>query len=203
LLHRLDGISQAVGRLCGWLCLILALITVEQVIARYLFQGASIAAQELQWHLFGAIFTLSMAWSLKEDQHVRVDLFHDRFSPGMKKGIEVFGLILFVMPIALVLIIYGWDDVATARSYTNPYPADHYASMLGQSGDVFYNMVAPLESLARKSILVGESSPMSSGLEARWIPKAFIPLGGALLLLQALLQVLKIFFPEKDTNSGN
>jgi TRAP-type mannitol/chloroaromatic compound transport system permease small subunit len=204
LIHRLDGVSRAVGHLSGWLCLLLLLITVEQVIARYLFQGASIALQELQWHLFGAMFTLSMAWSLKDNQHVRVDLFHDKFSPRVKNGIEVFGLVLFVMPMATILIVYGWQDVMTARSYTSPYPIDHYTQMVTEQGQFLYNILSPIENLARKTVLVGESSSMSSGLEARWIPKAFIPIGGVLLLFQAFLQTLKVFFPDySEAHAGN
>lgn len=202
MIHRLEGLSRLFGWLSGWLCVILLFVTVEQVVARYLFQGASIALQELQWHLFGAIFTLSMAWSLRENQHVRVDLLHDRFSPKVRNIIEVFGLLMFVVPMSLVLIIYGWDEVIRARSYTNPTAIDHYTLMVTSPNSFLYEVLSPVESLARKTILVGETSAMSSGLEARWIPKALIPLGGCLLLFQAIIQSFMIILSPKESD-GN
>jgi TRAP-type mannitol/chloroaromatic compound transport system permease small subunit len=43
---------------------------------RYAFNNSSIALQELEWHLFSAMFLLSIAYGLQNDTHVRVDVFY-------------------------------------------------------------------------------------------------------------------------------
>jgi TRAP-type mannitol/chloroaromatic compound transport system permease small subunit len=51
------------------------------VVLRYAFNNSSIALQELEWHLFSAMFLLSIAYGLQNDTHVRVDVFYLNFSP--------------------------------------------------------------------------------------------------------------------------
>lgn len=40
-----------------------------------MFNDVSIAMQELEWHLFAAMFILDVAYTLKEDGHVIIDIF--------------------------------------------------------------------------------------------------------------------------------
>jgi len=76
------------------------------VIARYFFQGSTIATQELQWHLFAVMFLFGISYALQDEAHVRVDFLYDRFKPKTKAIVNILGTILFLIPFAL-LIIYG------------------------------------------------------------------------------------------------
>jgi TRAP-type mannitol/chloroaromatic compound transport system permease small subunit len=187
----LDRLCAWPGRIAAWLCLLLALLTVEQVIARYWFQGSSIGLQELQWHIYGAIFMWSMAWTLQTNGQVRVDVFYHRWGPKRQAFVDLLGHVFFLLPLCTVLIFYGCIDVELARSYPSQQSIHHLSEQwLGENSSL-YSFASPTEAWLRTWLLVGEGSPMSGGLEARWIPKAFIPFGACLLAIQGVAQILK------------
>ncbi len=97
-------LNELVGRAASWLTLLLVLITVSDVFSRYLFHSGSVAVQELEWHLFALIFLLGAAFTLREDAHVRVDVFYGRFSERTKAWVNIFGTIFFLFPFCVVVI---------------------------------------------------------------------------------------------------
>ena len=68
------------GRAVSWLSLLLVILIGIDVILRYLFNWNSSANQELEWHLFAALFMLGAGYTLRHDKHVRVDVFYSQFS---------------------------------------------------------------------------------------------------------------------------
>lgn len=189
--HFFDQLCAWPGRIASWLCLILALLTVEQVVARYWFQGSSIGLQELQWHIYGAIFMWSMAWTLQTNNQVRVDVFYHQWGPKAQAFVDLMGHLFFLLPLCFVLVYYGWIDTELARSYPSQNSIHHLSDQWIGENSSWHALACSLESWLRTWFLVGEGSPMSGGLEARWIPKAFIPFGAFLLAIQALAQILK------------
>jgi len=168
----IDKIGALFLKISSWLCLILVLLTAEQVLARYLFNESSIAMQELEWHLFGAIFLLAAANTFCVDQHVRVDIFQSRFSPKVKSIVEITCILFLLLPVCYALIFYGINFVEMALSF----------SSMSESPDAGF---------LDKYILIGERSPDPGGLPARWIMRSVIPLSGAMLLLQGCSQIIK------------
>ena len=81
-----DGLNERVGRAIAWLTAVLVAVVCYDVFTRYLLKNSLVAVQELEWHLFALIFLLGAAYSLKHDQHVRVDVFYSRFSAGRRRG---------------------------------------------------------------------------------------------------------------------
>lgn len=61
--------------------------------------------QELEWHLFAIIFLLSAGYTLKIDEHVRVDVFYSRFSEKKQAWINLFGSLFFLIPFCVILIV--------------------------------------------------------------------------------------------------
>jgi len=189
----IDSTSSFFAALSGWFCLLLVLITVQQVVARYVFSASSIAIQELQWHLFGFIFLLAAAHTLKKDQHVRVDIIYASRSQKTKALIDIAGIIFFLLPLCGFILYYGVRYTSFALSFDNPRPLDYYSIQLVSGTDsTLYPFLAYIEALLRKFLLVGEISD-SGGLEARWIVKAAIPFGFLLLLLQSFSLLLEKF----------
>lgn len=186
----LDKINAKIGQLSAWLVLLLILVVVEQVVSRYVFKNSSIAIQELMWHLFGVIFLLSTAWTYERSGHVRVDLIYAKLKPKFKAWINCFGILLFLMPLSMMLIYHGYDFVVSALDFNNPRPADYYTQALDKNG-FLYGLLSPIESTFRSVVLQGEISSDPGGLEGRWIIKAMIPLGYALLFLQGLSHFIK------------
>ena len=110
MLQRLEKIFDRFSDLMGWVAGILNLLMLVNVfydaITRYLFKTGSIALQEMEWHLFAMVFLFGMAYCLKEDGHVRVDLLYDHFPPRWKAVVNIGGTLLLLLPLS-VLIIEG------------------------------------------------------------------------------------------------
>ena len=107
----LQRIINGVGALCAVLLLLMILNVFYDVIMRYLFNNVSIGMQELEWHLFSAMFLLGIGYALNEDAHVRVDVFYDRFSARTKAMINIIGIVLFLIPFSLLVIHFADDFV--------------------------------------------------------------------------------------------
>ncbi len=100
-----DKINEKLGVASSWLVLVLILVITYDVVVRYLFQSSSVAMQELEWHLFAIIFLLSAGYTLKIDEHVRVDVFYSRFSEKKQAWINLIGSVFFLIPFCIILII--------------------------------------------------------------------------------------------------
>lgn len=151
---RLDAVSEYTGRAVSWLIGVLVLLVCYDVAMRYLFRAGSVALQELEWHLFALVFLLAAAYTLKADEHVRVDIIYQRLHPRTRAWIDVVGAALFLLPFAALIIYSSSSFVADAFVYN-------------------------------------ESSSDPGGLPYRFILKAAIPLGFALLALQGIASILR------------
>lgn len=169
---------------CGC-CLVLVLLTTGLVISRYFFLVSSVALQELQWHLFGAMFLLSVPHTFVCDKHVRVDILYARLSRTWQQRIDIIGNLFFLMPMAYVLVAYGYGYVVQSRGYPSGVAVDYYSLLLFGRDTFMYPIGAWLEEFLRAWLLVGEGSPDPGGLEARWLVKALIVCAFAVLLAQA------------------
>jgi len=110
MLFKLEKVFDRFSDVMGWIAGVLNLFMLVNVfydaIARYFFNTGSIALQEMEWHLFAAVFLFGMSYCLKEDGHVRVDVLYDRFSPRWKAVVNIGGTLLLLIPLS-VLIIEG------------------------------------------------------------------------------------------------
>jgi len=110
MLLKLEKIFDRFSDLMGWIAGVLNLLMLLNVfydsIMRYFFSKGSIALQEMEWHLFAMVFLFGIAYALKNDGHVRVDVFYDRFSPRWKAIVNIGGTILLLLPLS-VLVIEG------------------------------------------------------------------------------------------------
>lgn len=100
----LGGVNEWVGKAVSWLTLVLALITAWDVIARYAFKAGSVALQELEWHIFAVIFLLAAGYTLKHDDHVRVDMIYARLRPRARAAINLAGSLFLLAPFCVLLI---------------------------------------------------------------------------------------------------
>lgn len=110
MLLRIEKLIDRFSILTGWVAAGLLLVMLVNVflnaIMRYFFKTGSIALQEMEWHLFSISFLLGIAFCLKTDGHVRVDLIYDRLRPRARAVINIAGTLLLLVPIS-VLIIEG------------------------------------------------------------------------------------------------
>jgi TRAP-type mannitol/chloroaromatic compound transport system permease small subunit len=99
-----DRFSDVMGWIAGVLNLLMLVNVFYDAIMRYFFSSGSIALQEMEWHLFAMVFLFGIAYGLKEDGHVRVDVLYDRFSPRNKALVNIAGTVLFLLPLSLLII---------------------------------------------------------------------------------------------------
>ena len=108
MLLRLEILFDRFSDVMGWVAGVLNLLMLANVfydaIMRYFFNTGSIAMQEMEWHLFAMVFLFGIAYGLKEDGHVRVDVLYDRFTPRNKAIVNIAGTLLFLLPLSLLII---------------------------------------------------------------------------------------------------
>jgi TRAP-type mannitol/chloroaromatic compound transport system permease small subunit len=89
----------------------LVILVVYDASMRYLFSEGSTALQELEWHLFDVVILLSIAYTLKQNAHVRVDILYDHFSKKTQHIINIIAIIFFIIPFSALIIYIGYDFV--------------------------------------------------------------------------------------------
>lgn len=115
-LKVIGKIIDMLGNFCSLLMILMIINVFYDVIMRYFFNDVSIGMQELEWHLFAAMFMFGIAYTLKEDGHVRVDIFYDAMSKRKQAFINIFGSIFFALPMTLLICYYSLDYTYEAYS---------------------------------------------------------------------------------------
>jgi TRAP-type mannitol/chloroaromatic compound transport system permease small subunit len=120
----IDTLSKWTGALGALASVALALLIVYDASMRYIFHEGSVALQELEWHLFDILFLLGLAYALKHDKHVRVDILYTRFSPRFKEVVRIVSMLFFVVPLGLLVVWFSWDFVlqSFAQQEMSPDP---------------------------------------------------------------------------------
>lgn len=101
--RAIDWVNEHIGKLVYWLLLAAVTISCFNAVIRKAFNMGSNAYLEAQWYLFAAVFMLGAGYVLLHDQHVRIDVLANRFSRRTQVWIDVFGLLVFLLPLAIAL----------------------------------------------------------------------------------------------------
>ena len=100
-----DPWLEKIGKRISWLWVVLLVVIVANVVLRYVFNQGRIEFEEIQWHLYSSGFLLALAYAYQADVHIRVDVLHEHMTPETQAWIELYGILLLLVPfIALVLI---------------------------------------------------------------------------------------------------
>lgn len=110
----IDKWTLRTGHAVAWLLVLMVATQSLIVILRYGFELGSIALQESVTYLHAACFMLGIAYTLKVDGHVRVDIFYRQFSPQKKAVINLLGAIVFLLPLCLFIFITSFQYVQQA-----------------------------------------------------------------------------------------
>ena len=103
----IDAVNEKIGLAISWALLLAVLICSGNALVRYIFNNSSNAWLEIQWYLFGDIFLLASAYTLKRNEHVRIDVVVGRFSKRTQVWIDVFGFIFFLLPATLLILYFS------------------------------------------------------------------------------------------------
>jgi len=103
----IDKINEKVGHTISWALLIAVLICSGNAIVRYGLDTSSNAWLEIQWYLFSAIFLLASGYTLRRNEHVRIDVLASHFSKRTQICIDLFGFIFFLLPMTTIILYYA------------------------------------------------------------------------------------------------
>ena len=103
----IDGLNEKIANAVSWALLAAVLICAGNALIRYTFNTSSNAWLEIQWYLYAAMFMLATSYTLRRDEHVRIDVIVGRFSKRTQVWIDLLGFLFFLLPICLVILYYG------------------------------------------------------------------------------------------------
>ena len=102
----IDRLNEFIGKSVAWLILVAVLVSAGNAVIRKAFNMSSNSWLELQWYLFGAAFLLAAAYTLKQNEHIRIDIVYGLFSRRRQHWIDLFGHVFFLMPFVVLMIFY-------------------------------------------------------------------------------------------------
>lgn len=121
---KIEKLSEFSGKAISWLVIIMTLLINYDVAMRYFFQSGSIAIQEIQWYLFSLIFLIGSAYTLKHDDHVRLDIFYKSaaISNWQRAWINLFGSLFLLLPFCVLINLTAWPFVLQSYIFLEGSP---------------------------------------------------------------------------------
>lgn len=112
--RRIDGWILRLGETLSWVWLALMVVIVLNVLLRYVFGEGRIELEELQWHLYAVGFMTALSLAVTTDDHVRVDVIHERLPLHLRAWIELYGILLLLAPFIALVLVYSVPFVVSA-----------------------------------------------------------------------------------------
>ncbi len=109
--NNIDALNERVGRLAAWLVLVMVFITFLVVVLRYGFNFGRISLQESITYLHAFVFMLAGAYTLKHNEHVRVDIFYQDMFTQNKAKVDLFGTLFLLLPFTGFIFWVSFDYV--------------------------------------------------------------------------------------------
>ncbi len=106
LARAIDRMTAIIGKSVGWLILVAVLVSAANALVRKIFSVSSNAYLELQWYLYGAAFLLTAAQTLRQNEHIRIDILYGAQSRHTQHWIDLLGHLFFLMPFVILMDAY-------------------------------------------------------------------------------------------------
>ena len=128
--NALDRFSELTGKATAWLTLFMVVVTFIVVVMRYVFDAGLIWVQESVVWMHAVVFMLGAAYTLRDEEHVRVDVFYRTMSAQRRAWVDLIGVLIFLLPVCVFLAWKSFDFVtqswsikeASRESGGLPYP---------------------------------------------------------------------------------
>lgn len=112
----IDRMNDVIGRSISWLTVLMVIVTFLVVVLRYVFSSGWIAMQESIIYMHSIVFMLGVAYTLKQNGHVRVDIFYERMGPRSRAWVDLLGVAFLLIPFCLFIIVISWNYVSLSWS---------------------------------------------------------------------------------------
>ena len=102
--RSIDWLNERVGKTAAWAIVVAILVSAVNAIIRRVFGVSSNGWLELQWYLFGAVFMLCAAWTLRVNEHIRIDIISSRLSKRGRDRVDLIGHLFFLFPFVALML---------------------------------------------------------------------------------------------------
>lgn len=160
----IDRVTEFIGKFVGWLILLAIFVSATNAVVRKVFDTSSNAWLELQWYLYGAAFMGAAAYTLQQNEHIRIDILYGALKRRTQHWIDLLGHLLFLMPFTLLMVYYlvPWVGLSACVSAVANVPPNCHPEMSTNAGGL-----------------------------VQWPAKSFLLIGFLLLALQGLSEIIK------------
>ncbi len=125
----IDSVLNRIGSFASWFWLLLMAVILVNVVMKNVFGDGRIEFEEIQWHIYAAVFMIGLSYTFVADDHVRVDLLYDGFSLRKKVWVDLIGLVVFLIPFILIMLWHSIpfveDAIATHERSSSPAGLSH------------------------------------------------------------------------------
>ena len=104
----IDALNEKIGVLCNWLVLLACVVSAGNAMVRYAYDSSSNAWLEVQWYMFAVIVMFGAAYTLKRNEHVRVDILYMTLSRRGQLWVDILGALVFLLPTCAILAWLSW-----------------------------------------------------------------------------------------------
>lgn len=118
----IDRASGAIGRSVAWLIVAAAVISALNAVVRKTFDWSANSLLEIQWWLVAVAFLLAAPWTLAVNEHIRIDVVNSRLSARKRNIIELVGHVLFLLPMAAMIVATSWLYFTTSFAQNEQSP---------------------------------------------------------------------------------
>jgi TRAP-type C4-dicarboxylate transport system permease small subunit len=112
-----DRVIAGSTKILAWTIFVAFVITVIEVVARYVFNSPTFWAHESTTFLIAATFLIGGPIALARDKHIRVRMFYDGISPARRRLLDIFNSVLALIFFA-GLAFAGW--IMVGKSWFSP-----------------------------------------------------------------------------------
>jgi TRAP-type mannitol/chloroaromatic compound transport system permease small subunit len=105
--RAIDALNTRIGLWVSWLIFAAVVVSSVNAVVRKVFDTSSNAWLELQWVLFSAVFLLCSSWTLRSNEHIRIDIVNNLMPKQLRNWIDVIGHAFFLLPLTIVMIVTG------------------------------------------------------------------------------------------------
>jgi TRAP-type mannitol/chloroaromatic compound transport system permease small subunit len=121
--RAIDSFNERIGKTVAWAIVVAILVSAINAMIRRIFGVSSNAWLELQWYLFGAVFMLCAPWTLKANEHIRIDIISNMLSKRNRDRVDLFGHLFFLLPFVALMIYlsvpYFWRSYLSGEVSSN------------------------------------------------------------------------------------
>jgi TRAP-type mannitol/chloroaromatic compound transport system permease small subunit len=104
----IDRLNEKIGYVCNLLVLLACVVSAVNAMIRYAFDYSSNSWLELQWYMFAVLVMFGASYTLKRNEHVRVEIFYLTLSERGQLWLDLIGTLVFLIPSCLLLSYLSW-----------------------------------------------------------------------------------------------